>query len=137
MSEDQVTIYYQQPGGYQQTLTRGLGVVNIGRGKENDLPILESAVSRQHARLHITQSGVMIEDLGSTNGTYLEAKIPAHQPVPLKQDQVLRIAEWKLASIAQAGCRSTDPNPVRPPIYQPIQQYRTQVNRSQEQILIN
>src|SRR5687768_5197068 len=41
----------------------------IGRGHEADVQISDPSISRRHARLHITENGVHIEDLGSSNGT--------------------------------------------------------------------
>lgn len=44
--------------------------VNIGRDTSNDIVITDSEVSRRHARLVLQPGGYVLEDLGSTNGTY-------------------------------------------------------------------
>lgn len=46
----------------------------IGRSQENDLALPNLRVSREHAVLRIGGDGVMIHDLGSTNGTYVNGE---------------------------------------------------------------
>lgn len=43
----------------------------VGRSKKADLRIEEGFVSRRHARLWIESGGLMVEDLGSANGTFV------------------------------------------------------------------
>ena len=47
------------------------GVVVFGRAQECDVVLEGGLVSRRHARLHITEEGLNIEDLGSRNGVYV------------------------------------------------------------------
>jgi pSer/pThr/pTyr-binding forkhead associated (FHA) protein len=46
----------------------------IGRQPDCDIPIPAEEVSRHHARLKVTPDGVLVEDMGSANGTYLNGK---------------------------------------------------------------
>lgn len=46
----------------------------LGRETTSDLPILDVGVSRRHAEVCATVKGLEIRDLGSRNGTYLNAK---------------------------------------------------------------
>jgi DNA-binding winged helix-turn-helix (wHTH) protein len=48
--------------------------VTLGRGKDTDIQILASEVSRRHARLTIGSNGVAIEDFGSKNGTLVNGE---------------------------------------------------------------
>ena len=47
------------------------GTQVIGRGDDCDIRLASDKVSRQHARVTLTDDGAMIEDLGSSNGTRL------------------------------------------------------------------
>jgi adenylate cyclase len=47
------------------------GVLTIGRTKDNDVYVLHKSLSRQHARLEISPDGVVLVDLDSKNGTYV------------------------------------------------------------------
>lgn len=51
-----------------------LGVVTIGRSPECTLRIDEPGISRMHARLVPTEAGVLMEDLGSTNGSFINGQ---------------------------------------------------------------
>jgi predicted component of type VI protein secretion system len=46
-------------------------VMLIGRDVTNEIMIGDAEVSRQHARLTRTEGGYVLEDLGSTNGTFV------------------------------------------------------------------
>lgn len=46
----------------------------IGRQPDCDLPIPAEEVSRHHARLKVTAEGVLVEDMGSANGTWINDK---------------------------------------------------------------
>jgi chromosome segregation ATPase len=45
----------------------------IGRGSQCDIQILTHFVSREHARIAVGPGGVLIEDLGSTNGVFVNS----------------------------------------------------------------
>jgi two-component system, cell cycle response regulator len=47
------------------------GVQILGRGTNAELRIRGQGISRQHCRLTTTKESVVLEDLGSTNGTYV------------------------------------------------------------------
>ncbi|MFT4712716.1 MAG: pSer/pThr/pTyr-binding forkhead associated (FHA) protein [Candidatus Azotimanducaceae bacterium] len=46
----------------------------IGRALECDISILEPSLSRKHAEIYIENGDLIIQDLGSVNGTYVNAK---------------------------------------------------------------
>ncbi|MFD2111076.1 AAA family ATPase [Thiorhodococcus fuscus] len=45
--------------------------VTIGRATDNDICIRDLRISRYHARLTTSRKGISVEDLGSTNGVYV------------------------------------------------------------------
>jgi len=47
------------------------GEILIGRSSQAAIQIDHESVSRRHARLLLSESGVQLSDLGSTNGTYV------------------------------------------------------------------
>lgn len=69
----------------------------IGRSREADLVLVDAEISRRHARLEryraVDQSyRVLIEDLGSTNGTILNGTLlPPRVPTALKDGDVLAV----------------------------------------------
>jgi hypothetical protein len=48
--------------------------IYIGRDVSNDIAINDSEISRKHARLTLQEDSFVLEDLGSTNGTFVEAQ---------------------------------------------------------------
>ncbi len=43
----------------------------VGRAVSSDVPIYDPTISRQHAQVSILNGGVLVKDLGSSNGTFL------------------------------------------------------------------
>ena len=65
-------------------LTLGEAQITIGRAEDSTLVITDDYASARHARLVPRGGQWFVEDLGSTNGTYLDrAKVTAPTPVPL------------------------------------------------------
>lgn len=65
-------------------ITLGDAPITIGRAEDSTLVISDDYSSARHARLFPRDGQWFIEDLGSTNGTYLDrSKIKAPSPVPL------------------------------------------------------
>jgi adenylate cyclase len=60
-----------------QTIDLQLGrTLVVGRAVTSDVPIYDPTISRRHAEIALTESGVRVTDLGSSNGTFLNgAKI--------------------------------------------------------------
>jgi pSer/pThr/pTyr-binding forkhead associated (FHA) protein len=50
------------------------GTMTIGRQSSCEIPVPAEEISRHHARLQVTAAGVMVEDLGSANGTWINDK---------------------------------------------------------------
>jgi len=54
----------------------------VGRAVTSDVPIYDPTISRRHAEIVLTESGVRVTDLGSSNGTFLNgAKITEAEAV--------------------------------------------------------
>jgi two-component system response regulator AtoC len=69
------------------------GRVSIGRAEDCDLRIDHSSVSRRHALVHVG-APASIEDLGSSNGTFVAAtRLEPHKPHPLAPDTLVRLGD--------------------------------------------
>jgi pSer/pThr/pTyr-binding forkhead associated (FHA) protein len=66
-------------------------ILLIGRDPSCDVVVPDRQVSRYHARLTPQQEGVMLEDLGSKNGTFYEGK-RVDEPMFLQDGGMIQIA---------------------------------------------
>jgi pSer/pThr/pTyr-binding forkhead associated (FHA) protein len=65
-------------------LRLGSGPILIGRAEDSTLVLDDDYASTRHARIVTQGHGYAVEDLGSTNGTYLDrSRITAPTPVPV------------------------------------------------------
>ena len=48
-----------------------VGTLSVGRSSDNDISIPSDEISRQHAKLQSAAGGIVVEDLGSANGTFI------------------------------------------------------------------
>jgi hypothetical protein len=65
-------------------ITLGEAHITIGRAEDSTLVITDDFASARHARLVPREGQWFVEDLGSTNGTYLDrGKVSGPTPVPL------------------------------------------------------
>ncbi|HEY5660332.1 MAG TPA: FHA domain-containing protein [Gaiellaceae bacterium] len=70
--------------------------LTIGRGGQNDIAIRsDEYASARHARFEPRQDGVWVQDLGSTNGTYLNGA-RLDRPRRLSEGDVVRVGETDL-----------------------------------------
>jgi serine/threonine protein kinase len=63
----------------------------IGRGQDAGIRLEDDRVSRAHVALEMSSEGLLVTDLGSSNGSYLGiSRLEAHQPQPTKsRDKLL------------------------------------------------
>jgi ABC-type multidrug transport system ATPase subunit len=66
------------PNVVQRDLSHG---VVIGKSADADFFLADVLVSRRHARLMRQDTGLILEDLGSTNGTFVNGQVIAMAPV--------------------------------------------------------
>lgn len=67
------------------------GSLVIGRDSACEIVIPDRQVSRRHARLSVTQDGIMLEDLGSKNGTHCNG-VRVDEPVQLNDGDSVQVA---------------------------------------------
>ena len=68
--------------------------MTLGRGDTNDIIIDNSSVSTNHAKIYIENEKIYLQDLNSTNGTFIgEHKLDPDNKYELKEKQVIKFAE--------------------------------------------
>src|SRR3954468_16329670 len=89
--------------GATETIKLGDGVTTVGRQDECQLRIKSSQVSRKHCELFEKKGMLLVKDLGSANGTYVNGKRVEGQLI-LEPGDELSIGGIKLrvAKVGQA-----------------------------------
>ncbi|KAF0112130.1 MAG: hypothetical protein FD147_397 [Chloroflexi bacterium] len=119
----------------------------LGRDMSNDIVVNDPEVSRRHARLVLEGTTYRIEDLGSTNGTFIRGQRLA-APVLLRPGEIITIGEKVVlrfevlvsdpnatVAVHRAASQATQPPhepiaprvPLAPPVTPPIAQAYTPV----------
>ncbi|MCS7070812.1 MAG: FHA domain-containing protein [Anaerolinea sp.] len=65
-------------------------IITLGRDLTNDIVVQDPEVSRYHLRLRRIKRGYSIEDMGSTNGTFVNGVRLTH-PVILNHDDIVKL----------------------------------------------
>jgi len=71
------------------------GVTSLGRHPESTIFFDDITVSRRHAEANFDGSRVVVRDVGSLNGSYVNQR-PLEEPVELAEGDVLQIGKFKL-----------------------------------------
>lgn len=75
--------------------------LRIGRGESNDIVVGEEHVSKEHASVFYEENEFWIEDLESTNGTYVNGKRIEHRAA-LRNEDLIKIGTMILKLKLQA-----------------------------------
>lgn len=66
----------------------------IGRHPESDIFLDDVTVSRRHAEVHRSDDGIVVSDVGSLNGTYLNRE--RIESAPLRSGDEVQVGKFKL-----------------------------------------
>jgi DNA-binding winged helix-turn-helix (wHTH) protein len=93
----------------QRTIALGAGENVLGRDEDVAVRIDAPGVSRRHARIVVTADEVILEDLGSKNGTYLHEQ-RLERPAALRDGDTFRLGRLLLVfrNTSQAGATRTE-----------------------------
>jgi pSer/pThr/pTyr-binding forkhead associated (FHA) protein len=75
-----------------------VGVITIGRGKDNSIQVDDVMASRHHAAVQKIRNDYFVRDLQSTNGTFVNgAQVPDGKYVRLQAGDVVKIGRTELS----------------------------------------
>lgn len=69
-----IELHISRAGHPDRKISLQPGILHIGRAEDNDIVLADVSVSRRHARLEVTTEGIVVEDLGSGNGSFFAGK---------------------------------------------------------------
>ncbi|MGI9148116.1 MAG: FHA domain-containing protein [Chloroflexota bacterium] len=91
-------------GDVIRTLPVTFSTLKIGRAPDNDLSLQHPGVSRHHVELSAAGDGMLVTDLGSANGTYVDGvRILPFQPTRLESGRALRLGPFFLEARRSPG----------------------------------
>ena len=90
----------------------------IGRGRQCDLVLENSYVSRRHAKIEQTDGGFILVDEGATNGTFVNGQ-RVHGVHPLSPGDEITIGEIPISFLEEAS-EETTKTPLLPAAGSPI-----------------
>ena len=109
----ETTVAERQVAGYR--LTRGThafalqnGENLIGRDPDVHVVLDHPSVSRRHARVSVTPARVLLEDLNSRNGTFVDGRVIT-SPAELHDGAVVGVGPITLTFVSLSGLASTRP----------------------------
>lgn len=91
------------------------GPIDIGREPSLALALDDTQASRRHARISIQNNAVVVEDLGSTNGTYVNDQ-------PIQAPRVIQAGDRVRIGLTVLQLRSPQQVAARPSAVQPVPQ---------------
>lgn len=98
------------------------GTNRLGRGDDNDFQINHPSVSGTHCEIIVSSAGVMLKDLDSTNGTYVnrarvqEALLQSGQHMQLGMVDMLFESSSPAAPAPRTVSATASPPPIPPPV---------------------
>jgi hypothetical protein len=80
----------------------------MGRDPSNEIAISDPQVSRLHARVYLSEGMLVVEDMGSTNGTFVNG-VPLAEPKTLAPGDVIGLGDAVTLTYYSSGVVATTP----------------------------
>lgn len=88
------TLHIKLPDGKTRDYPLDQPSVSVGRAQGNELIVEDTSVSRRHARLSVESGKLLIEDLGSANGTFIGSqRLAANTPSLVPENQTFLLGD--------------------------------------------
>ncbi|MCH9683874.1 MAG: FHA domain-containing protein, partial [Deltaproteobacteria bacterium] len=99
-----IRISIAEAGKSPQLLTFNADSVTLGRASSHELCLTGKGVSGTHCRLIREGPAYFVEDLGSTNGTYVNRqRVQGRQPIGPRDDVVLAVYQLRVLADSESG----------------------------------
>jgi pSer/pThr/pTyr-binding forkhead associated (FHA) protein len=93
----------------ETTIPLPVGSFVIGRDPGADIPFDRPQLSRRHARLVVSEDSVDVEDLGSTNGTWVDSYLVQHR-LSIRDNARLKLGDLEVTLQRARGHEDRDPS---------------------------
>jgi hypothetical protein len=78
--------------------------VLVGRAARCDITVPDTSVSEEHCRIEVTDQGVVVVDLGSTNGTSInQRRIAPQTPEVLADEDIISVGRYSFQLLSSAS----------------------------------
>jgi len=92
-------IHSPDPGVQGRSFQLASEELSLGREAGNTIVIASDQASRRHARIFVLSGSHVVQDLESTNGTFVNSKAIREQP--LRHGDVIRVASTVLKYVVE------------------------------------
>jgi adenylate cyclase len=101
----------------EQSIDLQLGrTLVVGRAVTSDIPIYDPTISRRHAEVSLTETGVLVKDLGSSNGTFLNGAKVAEAEAAANDVVTFGKVAFRVKEVTAPAPRpQVVPTPITPP----------------------
>ncbi len=97
--------------GYgEKKLDLAEGKLTVGRSRDCDVSIQEPSISRKHVFLTVGSGRILLQDLGSSNGTFTNAE-RVRGEAELRHGDMLRLGDAELEVEIEASAARGEPQP--------------------------
>jgi pSer/pThr/pTyr-binding forkhead associated (FHA) protein len=98
---------FLSPGFADQSCELTNGAVSMGRSHANQIVLLDNSVSAYHCQFHVNGPDVIVRDLGSRNGTYVDG-VRIKPQIGVRHGQCLRFGTVEAQLQVEAILQSDD-----------------------------